>query len=228
MGGFDMSLKPPKKSEINKGWLDGRYKGKKKKMQPEYHLIITEGTKTEPNYFKAIKNLINKNYSTKIQLEIVGQGDNTTNLFDEAKKLVKGNPNGYKHVWIIYDTDEFPQDKINEVPDSCKKESSNECEYHAIWSNQCIELWFLLHFSFMHSDLHRNEYQDKLSEQLNMLEVGPYTKTRDDMFDVLKDYTDTAIANAKKLEKINSGKTPSKSAPGTKVYKLIEKLKHYW
>jgi hypothetical protein len=38
---------------------------------------------------------------------------------------------------------------------------------------------------------------------------------------------DAAIANAKKLDKINSGKLPSASAPGTKVYELIEKLRPY-
>ena len=82
-----MSLKPPKKSDLDKEWMSKRYE-RKKKIQPEYHLIITEGTKTEPNYFKSIKELINQNYSERIHLEIVGQGDNTVNLFDKAKQLV--------------------------------------------------------------------------------------------------------------------------------------------
>lgn len=39
---MDLSLKPPKKSDLNKSWM------KKKpdrmiKIQPEYHLIVTEG-----------------------------------------------------------------------------------------------------------------------------------------------------------------------------------------
>ncbi len=52
-----MSLKPPKKSDLDKEWMSKRYE-RKKKIQPEYHLIITEGTKTEPNYFKSMKDLI--------------------------------------------------------------------------------------------------------------------------------------------------------------------------
>ena len=36
-----------------------------------------------------------------------------------------------------------------------------------------------------------------------------------------------AIENAKKLEKINEGKAPSKSAPGTMIHTLVEKLKPY-
>lgn len=36
-----------------------------------------------------------------------------------------------------------------------------------------------------------------------------------------------AIANAKRLEEINQGKLPSKAAPGTKMYELVQKLKLY-
>lgn len=38
---------------------------------------------------------------------------------------------------------------------------------------------------------------------------------------------DPAIANAEKLAKINDGKLPSESAPGTQVYLLVKKLRPY-
>lgn len=38
---------------------------------------------------------------------------------------------------------------------------------------------------------------------------------------------DTAISNAEKLDKLNLGKLPSNSSPGTKVYELVKKLKPY-
>ena len=99
--------------------------------------------------------------------------------------------------------------------------------YHAIWSNQCIELWFLLHFSYMHSDLHRSEYWPKLTEHLRSLDEGDYTKNRPDMYRILYPMMDYAIANAKHLAADNHGKPPSRSAPGTAVYQLIELLKPY-
>ena len=49
-----MSLKPPKKSDLDKNWMKTR-RDAHKKIQPEYHLIITEGTDTEPAYFGAMK-----------------------------------------------------------------------------------------------------------------------------------------------------------------------------
>ena len=154
---------------------------KPKKIQPEYHLIITEGTDTEPAYFGAMRDIINSTYS----------------------------------------------DHINKTAELCVSKSTEETTYHAIWSNQCIELWFLLHFSFMQSDLHRTSYWPKLTEILTSLGVGEYVKNRTDMYRILIPYMDAAIANAEKLDKINKGKLPSASAPGTKVYELVKKLKPY-
>ena len=221
-----MSLKPPKKSDLDKNWMKAR-RDKPKKIQPEYHLIITEGTDTEPAYFGAMKEIINNTYSDRIQLGVHGAGDNTLSLFQKAKNMVASSANGYKHVWVVYDTNDFPSDHINKTAELCISESTEETTYHAIWSNQCIELWFLLHFSFLQSDLHRTSYWPKLTEILTSLDLGEYTKNRTDMYQILLPYRDTAIVNAEKLDKINKGKLPSTSAPGTKVYELVNKLKPY-
>jgi hypothetical protein len=198
-----------------------------KKIQPEYHLIVTEGTSTEPEYFNAMKNVINRRYSDRIQLAVYGTGNNTLGLLKKALRLVDSFANGYKHVWVVFDTDDFPAENINRTVHLCELYSTEETTYHALWSNQCIELWFLLHFSFMQSDLHRTAYWPKLTAILLSLNLGEYEKNRKDMYQILFPYIDTAIENAKKLDKINANKLPSNSVPGTKVYKLIEKLKPY-
>ena len=59
----------------------------------------------------------------------------------------------------------------------------------------CIELWFLLHFSFMQSALHRTSYWPKLTELLTSLGFGEYEKVRTDMYQILLPYMDAAIAN---------------------------------
>ena len=58
-----MSLKPLKKSDLGKDWVRNDRYVRKVGIQPEYHLIVTEGTDTEPNYFEAIKKIINEKYS---------------------------------------------------------------------------------------------------------------------------------------------------------------------
>ena len=146
---------------------------------------------------------------------------------DKAVNRFKNNPNGYKHVWIVYDTDDFPAGHVNKTSEMCAKLSTEETLYHAVWSNQCIELWFLLHFEFFQSDLHRKEYWPKLSERLKSIGQGKYSKGRSDMFGILFPFMDDAIANAERLAVQNGDKTPADSAPGTKVHDLIKHLRAY-
>lgn len=221
-----MSLKPPKKSDKNKEWMKKR-QDRGIRIHPEYHLIVTEGTKTEPQYFEALKSAINSVYQEKIHLDIRGEGDNTLSLLEKARKRAQDNANTYKHVWIVYDTDDFPAERINKTVTECAELSTEETTYHPIWSNQCIELWYLLHFSYMHSDIYRAEYWPKLNNCLSDIGAGKYEKGRADMYKVLRPYLDKAIANARKLDASNNGRQPTQAAPGTKVYELIEKLRPY-
>ncbi len=221
-----MSLKPPKKSDVSKRWMNPR-KSKEILIQPEYHLIVTEGTDTEPQYFESIKTRINSKYQRKIYLEIYGEGDNTLSLLKKAQKRALGSSTIFKHVWIVFDTDDFPPDHINRTVEKCLSMTNEETEYHALWSNQCVELWFMLHFNYIDADLHRSEYFPKLTEWMSNIGCGKYEKNRKDMFDILMPYLDNAIDNAKKLNAINKNKTPANSSPGTQVYKLLELLKPY-
>ncbi len=134
----------------------------------------------------------------------------------------------FKHVWIVYDTDDFPAENIDMVAQLCEEYSTQgETIYHAVWSNQCVELWYLLHFMYMDTDIDRSRYWPKLSDWLKNIGAGSYEKNRPDMYEVLRPYMDIAIANAKRLDKQNEGRKPSESAPGTKVYELVEMLRPY-
>ncbi len=83
-----MSLKPVKKSDQNKSWMQPR-RDRRKMIQPEYHLIVTEGTETEPPYFNAMRTIINANYPDKINVKVEGKGDNTLSLYYKAKDLAE-------------------------------------------------------------------------------------------------------------------------------------------
>lgn len=170
-----MSLKPLKKSDLNKSWMKPK-PDRGMKIQPEYHLIVSEGTDTEPAYFEAIADIINSQYRKRIQLEVAGEGDNTINLFWKAKQRVLDNANGYRHVWVVYDTDDFPAEHIDRVVELCRENSTEDTEYHAVWSNQCVELWYLLHFSYMQSDIYRTAYWPKLTDWLTGIGAGTYEK----------------------------------------------------
>lgn len=129
-----MSLHPLKKSDQDKRWVKGRI-GRSIRIHPEYHLIVTEGTKTEPEYFGAIKNIINNRYRERIHLEVFGEGTNTIGLFERARDYAENDPNGCRHVWVVYDKDDFPEENFDSVVELCKQHSSSDRTYHAIWSN---------------------------------------------------------------------------------------------
>lgn len=116
---MEVSLNPPKKSDRNKAWMQPR-RDKAKKLQPEYHLLVTEGTDTEPAYLGAIRDRINARYQGRIQLEIYGEGDNTLSLLNKARNRAFANPNGYRHVWVVYDTDDFPAEHIDQTAQLCE------------------------------------------------------------------------------------------------------------
>ncbi len=94
-----MSLKPPKKSDLDKSWMKARL-DRPKKIQPKYHLIVTEGTVTEPAYFNIVKEQINRVYPDRISLDVHGAGDNTLSLFEKARQKTVSSTNGYRHVWV--------------------------------------------------------------------------------------------------------------------------------
>lgn len=129
-----MSLKPPKKSDREKSWMKGR-RGNPRMVQPEYHLIASEGTETEPQYFGAIQQIINAKYRDRIRLRVEGIGDNTVNLLTKVHQSVQNNGIVFKHVWIVYDTDDFPAENIDKVVQLCEDYSTQETTYHAVWSN---------------------------------------------------------------------------------------------
>ena len=175
-----MSLKPPKKSDLGKSWMKNR-RDKARMIQPEYHLIASEGTETEPQYFGAIQRIINSKYRDRIQLKVEGIGDNTVNLLMKARQYVQNNGIVFKHVWIVYDTDDFPAENIDMVAQLCEEyNAQGETIYHAVWSNQCVELWYLLHFMYMDTDIDRSRYWPKLSDWRKNIGAGSYEKNRPD------------------------------------------------
>jgi len=197
-----LSNKPSKKSDLDKQWMKVRRR-RTIRIQPEYHLIVCEGTKTEPGYFESIKNIINGKYRDKINLRIEGEGRSNLKLLGAAQCYVNRSLNPIQHVWLVYDKDDFLCDDFNLTEEKCiqlTEDAKGDTEYHALWSNQCIELWFLLHFIYFDSDISRDLYYEKLSEQMKNIGLSVYEKNRIDMYEILEPYRMDAIQHAKRLK----------------------------
>lgn len=222
-----MSKKPVKKSDLGKEWMK-KPRDSHRMIAPEYHLIVTEGKQTEPKYFTQLRDEINQKYKGRISIQIegIGEGSNTLSLLEKAQEIVsKSETIEFKHVWLVYDQDDFPKDDFDNTYYRCQalSDQNDSVTYHALWSNECIEYWFLLHFNLLQSAISRHEYYPRLSEYLG----SKYEKNRDDIYTLLKPNLENAIKNAKKVAKRNKDKPPSKCTPGTAVYEIFDMLISY-
>lgn len=193
----------------------------------ETWLIVCEGTETEPNYFERLIKYANSKSDKKVKYVIEGTGRNTENLvdcidgfFNYADNLNRERLIPYGKVFAVFDKDSFKKGQFNNAIFTAIKKG-----YIPIWSNECIELWFLLHFNLLESNITRQKYFEKLGEILKM----KYDKA-DNHFDLLDSETNlkNACRNAKILHK-NSQDISSYAdkAPCTTVFMFIEELEKY-
>lgn len=212
----------------------------KKKRRKEYlekreyrYYIFCEGQQTEPSYFEGFKRLIEDNpiYRDMVLIEIEPCQAETMRVIDMAERYANKNKITKGQIWCVYDKDSFPARDFNSVVERAEQLSQQkpELQYHAAWSNECIEFWFLLHFAYYTSNNHRVKYIRFLNEKFQELGLGKYHKNMKDIFDILmkKGKPKLAIRYAKRIVKDGHGKTPAEIAPGTKVYELVEELVKY-
>ena len=220
-------MKPIKKTDRNKNWIKKR-QNRFIKGKLEYHLIICEGTKTEPNYFKALKEKITKQNKDKITIEIIGKGEGTTNLLEYAMKKVQKSTNYISNVWLVYDKDDFTDKSFNEVQEKCFEINKHgNTIYNPIWSNESIETWILLHFIKFDTPISRKDCIKKINQNFSKRKLGNYKKNDKELYDKLSPYLLDAISNARWLDLKYENRLPAEMTPCTKVYKLVELLNKY-
>lgn len=195
-------------------------------------LIVTEGKRTEPLYFKGIQKQIEKRIGGTINIteapfiDIQGEGCSTSRLIDIAVQIVKDAKIFYQNVWLVFDKDDF------EDFDAAIKEAKRK-GYKVAWSNQSFEYWLFLHFNYSDSALHRKVWSTKLNELFQQYNLGDgtYHKNYTDIFNMvtINDGMNTAIKNAqRRMSGFNNKKiSPSVYDPGTTVHKLVQDLKRY-
>lgn len=222
-----------------RGYQAGKNDWKKKHLQAHLamkkyrYYIFCEGEQTEPQYFAGFKRLIEDNpiYKDMVLIEIEPCGAETMRVIGRAEEYVKRNKITRGQIWCVYDKDSFPATDFNGVSERAGvlNREKQEIQYHVAWSNECIEFWFLLHFTYYISNNHRMDYVRFLNDKFAELKIGKYQKNMDNIFDVLLEYGSPklAIRYARRIMEENAGKTSADIAPGTTVYELVEELVRY-
>ena len=180
-------------------------------------LIVCEGEKTEPDYFKAFR-------MTAATVKAVGQAMNTMTLVNKAISIREADrlkKREYDQCWVVFDKDDFPASDFNQAIQLAEKNG-----FRVAYSNQAFEYWFLLHYNLYTGPIHRNQYKDMLTKLTGL----QYNKTEGFgavMYNLLLARQQQAIKSAEAvLAEISHG-NPAEEESSTTVHKLVIELNKY-
>lgn len=213
-----------------------------KKSGKDTILIVCEGAKTEPIYFRVLLRhfeLQDRVRSEEILVDDRGTGLDPSKLLEHAKKLFFDKRNEgmtYDRIYCVFDKDCHAKyaeacKAIDGQPLSEKrggKESKTErlAEMTAITSVPCFEVWLLFHFTNSSAPFHASGKKTPCEQVIDKLSKYPgfknYKKGAGNAFENTKDDLDTALANAEKIwwQKDTNGDNPS-----TRVFELVAYLR---
>ena len=180
-------------------------------------LIVCEGEKTEPDYFKAFR-------MTAATIKAVGQAMNTITLVNKAISIREADQKRkrvYDQCWVVFDKDDFPAKDFNQAIQLAEKNG-----FRVAYSNQAFEYWFLLHYNLYTGAIHRNQYKDMLTRLTGM----PYSKSEGYgavMYNLLLSRQQQAISNAITVFAEISHGNPAEEESSTTVQRLISELNKY-
>ncbi len=224
---FDKRRKPRQKR---------RYEHKMPKANS--YLIVTEGKKTEPLYFKGLQRAIEDSVGGHIHVEtpfisVSGRGSSTMKLIELTEKTIKKSNIIYQNVWVLFDKDDF-YDFDRAIKEGEKR------GYHIGWSNQSFEYFLYLHIGYSDEPLYRKVWNSKLNEffRENHIGNGFYHKNEKKIYEILDTYggdkthtgVEMAIENAERRSAQfykKKNRRASDFNPGTTVHRLVKELRKY-
>ncbi len=158
-------------------------------------LILCEG-ETEPIYFSGIKDekmQTNPPAANRITIHLTNKntGRELVKLAKDLKKASETEQNPYDAVWVVIDKDGYTKhpETFNQAKDNA---------FQIAFSSIAFEYWFLLHFTMTTA---ADSKADNLIKRLKKAGYKEYDK-KGNHYTILKDRTDSAIANARAARKI--------------------------
>lgn len=182
-------------------------------------LIVCEDGKSAPNYFRDFR-------LSSAEIIPIGTGMSTLRLVAEAIRLreekgLSAEKEAKDQTWVVMDRNSFPQDDYDNA--FAKAQANNIRVAH---SNECLEIWFLLHFEYTAASVARSKLPNLLSGHLGTT----YSKGMEHLYAKLEHREEQAIQNALKLvthhEKLSSAPLHN-CRPSTTVYVLVQEMRKY-
>lgn len=192
-------------------------------------LIVSEGSKTEPNYIQDILRhyripsasycILPSQYGTSPKQVVEFAFD----IFSDGEARQRIEPLDFDRVYVVFDRDEHKSYnealKIIESINSTQlaNKSGNIIIFRAIVSVPNFELWLLLHYKLVHGPISRQEVMRELKKHLT-----GYEKGKAGYFDATRHLLQVAFKNSNILAKTN--KASDGDMPYTNMGDLVEYL----
>lgn len=212
----------------------------------ELIMIVCEDEGTEPYYFNKFKEEFENIFPNDTVLLVpIGTGRNSLGVVQQA--IVESQQSFEKHrkevdeVWAVFDKDDL--DKQPKTRENFRKafEEASANGIKVAYSNECFELWLLLHLTDVDSNNAIPRHSDTengitgLYERLEtIINKGRTEDTKFHYEHGCKDIVDLilssgnerlAIQRAKVLDEKQKDKDPIEANPNTKVYLLVSHLR---
>lgn len=191
-------------------------------------LIVCEGSKTEPNYFKEIRSKY-RLHTANIEVQPSESGTAPIQVVEHAKALFEFGDRhkniqkrAFERVYAIFDRDDHKSYfaalmLAQSINGKLKNDNNHPIVFEAIVSVPCFELWLLLHFEDVQTPLHRDEVMRRLK-----MHLPDYEKGTRKAFGITCDHLEIATNRAERLSlQFNAHTDPE---PYTAIHQLVGDL----
>lgn len=187
-------------------------------------LIVCEGEKTEPYYFKDLMN-VEKLSSVNISV-ISGNGSDPVSVVDTAieKREQQAKYLPFDAIYCVIDRDKHPN--FNQAIDKAKANNIK-----IIVSYPSFEYWYICHFNLYRAPIWATGNKSAGDNCVSILNEywkksfgKDYTKNQSNLYVLLFERLDDAIRNA--TAGLKQAKNDGELNPSTQVYELVDYLRN--
>ena len=188
-------------------------------------LIVSEGSKTEPNYFREIRSA-HRLQTANVEVQPSELGTEPVQVVQYAKSLFENGdrykqiqPRAFEQVYAVFDRDDhrtyFDALKLAESIDGkLRNDNKQPVKFKAVASVPSFELWLLLHYEDIQAPIHRDEVMRRLKQH-----IPGYEKGAGGAFATTRDRLETATQRAQALaDNFNAYTDPE---PFTAIHELV-------
>ena len=191
-------------------------------------LIVSEGSKTEPLYFKEIKNahlLQTANvevHPSELGTEPIQVVRYAKQLFEKGDIRKRVRAKGFEKIFAVFDRDDhrtyFDALTLATALDGkLRNDAKQPVAFKAVVSIPCFELWLLLHYEDIRHPLHRDEVLLRLKNY-----IPGYDKGAGGSFAITRKNLVIANQRARNLAELSTAFDDSE--PSTDIVELVALL----